>query len=1148
MAFFPHFKDEEMSIRHTLSSLYYLPFLVGITLWQFGCGGNSPDNVIIEGDNNLPGITLTSQNVAGDGSELVGIGSTIQITWKLTGELGTPIVKLYLDKDGNLKTTDDQIEITPSAGVDGNAKTFDFTPTTGLAQTGVDYTLVAKLFSGGNIFEETTPAQKIRIGDGGIIINSPAANQTLARGLPVNVTWNLTNNICEDLKDKLKFVRLYISSSTKFSEISAIEVTAEGEEIEACTGTYTIKTGEVDGLKLGTAYYVIARLYIDGIEAARSTSQGAFTATTSLNVTAPEREVVSNFQAIPVSWEVVGRSAAGLKVEIVAQPVGEANQETLVERIISQEFAADQGTGLADASKLPSGTYNLIVRLFERDASGAKISLDTAAAPGQVVIPNGYNGTFDLADMAAVETTNYSPIDGLVFEGFNIDEQLGFEVAGVGDITGDGFSDFLLFSRFDQQYTTGNAGGAYLILGQKAFPKKVINVNSVASPEDEGRVVNGSLLLLPMENLATMQPGSGKILGTYTAIGMPDVSGDQIGDLLIGCPDAAPLQISFENMTTSDVTIQDHFDLPRTIPAGGIGIEPAHVHPTIAFFNCPMGDSTINLGRQFGNQEDDWHYAPGDTIHVVFSVYPDDKTYTDIYVEHLGEKRGTTYLVTSQRLTQYNNKVYDLAKIGSPVEDGVSDTPTNPMETGRWIWWNRGSAMERCEMVTWYTPDAGWGTNLSVMGDINGDGYPNRIVTVPHQTVTDINGDSTEARSNAGLVQIHVGDVRYNSILTQVGQISYMWPDGYDSDPGYWNKTDGRDIVLDIIGSQTGSELSSAAGLGKFVQIPRENDENGDTTTDTTDTTDTTVESKTVTKYINGDYNNDQVPDLVLGAPGEASGTGDAQAGCIYIVPARAVFGRRTAVIDLADFNKQIPVNPDPSLAVPVLGVKVQGTVAGERLGEVVKPAGDFNGDGLADVMFSTPTASAGGKTQAGRLFIMFGQKNQLGDFTIEDVDSHLGTQLPAIIFEGENEFDNFGTRIVAVADVNGDGLDDILVAAPNADAPNKLDCGKIYLIYGKKNIVKTDPATGFKFVDYDNDNVPDDFWSAQDIGVELPGAVFLGEAANNHLQAMAQAGDVNGDGVGDFLIGAPNSNVSKVQQNAGKAYVVFGRKYVLPN
>jgi hypothetical protein len=212
-------------------------------------------------------------------------------------------------------------------------------------------------------------------------------------------------------------------------------------------------------------------------------------------------------------------------------------------------------------------------------------------------------------------------------------------------------------------------------------------------------------------------------------------------------------------------------------------------------------------------------------------------------------------------------------------------------------------------------------------------------------------------------------------------------------------------------------------------------------------------------------------------------------------------------------------------------------------LGDVVRPAGDFNGDGLADVMFSTPTADASGRAQAGRVFILFGKAGALGDYTLEDVDSHKGALLPGLIFEGQNDFDNFGTRICPVYDVNNDGIDDILVAAPNASAPGKNDCGKVYLIHGKKNIIKTDALTGFKYVDYDGDGVEDEFWNVQKIGEELPGAVFIGEAENNKLQAISAAGDVNGDHIGDFVIGAPYTNVSSVQNGAGKAYLIFGRK-----
>lgn len=1102
-----------MIIRRTLFPLYSLPVLLGISLCLTGCG-TSPDDIIIAGDSNIPSMQLTSLTNYGE-PVLIGIGSTYKITWVLTGDLESPVVKIYLQDP----TDESLIEITPTEGISADSGEYNFTPSKGLARTGYTYDVVAKLYAGGNIFDTRTANQGVRIGEGGINITTPSTSMTLARGLPLVATWTLTNNICQDLQDKVKYVHLYIDTVPNYRDGTSILITEEDEDVDACLGTYTIKTGEIQGLQLNTPYYIIGRLYIDGVEASRNASPGTFQTTASITVTAPINEIISNFQAVPVAWEVIGRSAAGLKVEFLAKVAGETDT---VDRVVSSEYSAEQGTGLADASKLPPGTYTIAVRLFERDAKGAKVILDTGTSSGRIIIPNGYLGSYDLSEMAAVKTRNYSPVDGVIFEGYNINDMVGFEVAGVGDINGDTFSDFMIFSRYQQQYTTGNAGGAFLIHGQESFTSPIVNVNSIGSPDQQTRLVDGTIMLLPLENLATMNPSTGIPYGKYTAIGLPDISNDKKGDILIGCPDAAPLDIIYTNLTTGDVTVTDHFRQTRIIPVGYSSSEPAHVHPWFDITG-PEGSSTITYTLTLNSSQTDLAYLPGDIIHVEVRPGP----HTVVYTEHPRNKRGTTYLLTSQRLNaeEYINDVYDLAKVGSPVEDGNSDAP-NPNADGRTIWFNFGGTMgdpSRPEMCTWTHFDENYGEAISVMGDIQGDGYPELLISIPKSTgydTADISGTSTP-RIGSGRVKFLNGIYRHTSISTAVGNIAWIWPSGDVNGPPFY--TDGVNWDLDIIGAQTGSRVTGAAGLGRFK-----------------DTANFGVE------YINSDFNGDQIPDMVVGAPGE-----DSDKGAIYVIGFRKIMGRRSLLIDLADMNVEIPVTGDPTLQVPIIGIKVLGTVAGEQLGQIVKPAGDFNGDGLADVMFSTPNASAGDRVQAGRVFIMFGQEDQIGDFTIEDVDSHLGTQLPALIFEGQNTGDHFGTRIVAVYDVNDDGLDDILVAAPDADAPTKTDCGKIYLIYGKKGIIKTDPrlpAGINKFVDYDGDGEPDEFWNVQKIGTELPGSVFIGEAANCHLQAISPAGDVNGDTIGDFIIGAPNTDINRVRTNAGKAYLIFGRKYVLPN
>jgi len=415
-------------------------------------------------------------------------------------------------------------------------------------------------------------------------------------------------------------------------------------------------------------------------------------------------------------------------------------------------------------------------------------------------------------------------------------------------------------------------------------------------------------------------------------------------------------------------------------------------------------------------------------------------------------------------------------------------------------------------------PDVRFGADLSMLPDRDGDGAPELLITAPQDNVTDITLADNPERAAAGMGIVLGSEVRWNSLWFQPGQIAW----GYSgSDPtSSGSATYQHPGQVNIFGATAGSNLTGVAGLGQFTDLTNLN------------------------SYTNGDFNGDSVPDIVAGAPGEGNG-----AGCIYILPVRPILGHRVDLVDLANFNKSIdaPTIQEPNLKVPVIGLKICGTVAGERLGDVVKPAGDFNGDGLADVIFATPKANASGRAEAGRVFLVFGQANQIGDYRLDDVSSLKGTQIPGLIFEGQGAFDHFGTRITAVYDVNGDGVDDILVAAPDADAPGKNDCGKIYLIYGKKNILKVDSATDFKYVDYDGDGTPDEFWSVQDIGTSLPGAVYIGEAEGDQLQAIAPAGDVNGDAIGDFLVGAPHATVSDVQKNAGKAYLIFGRKLVLP-
>jgi hypothetical protein len=179
----------------------------------------------------------------------------------------------------------------------------------------------------------------------------------------------------------------------------------------------------------------------------------------------------------------------------------------------------------------------------------------------------------------------------------------------------------------------------------------------------------------------------------------------------------------------------------------------------------------------------------------------------------------------------------------------------------------------------------------------------------------------------------------------------------------------------------------------------------------------------------------------------------------------------------------------------------------GDFSGWSVAIAGDMNGDGYEDLLigakFSDEYASF-----AGESYIVFGKKNGWA------MDNSLSN--PDASFRGEYSMDMSGEVVASAGDINGDGYDDILIAAPNNDE-NGTDSGQVYIILGK--------ATGWK----NNSNL------------SMMGASFWGEAESDHLgRAIGGGGDVNGDGFDDFLIGAPDNDEGGF--SGGQTYLILGR------
>lgn len=246
-----------------------------------------------------------------------------------------------------------------------------------------------------------------------------------------------------------------------------------------------------------------------------------------------------------------------------------------------------------------------------------------------------------------------------------------------------------------------------------------------------------------------------------------------------------------------------------------------------------------------------------------------------------------------------------------------------------------------------------------------------------------------------------------------------------------------------------------------------------------------------------GDINGDGLADIVLGAAytgafvGASKGTG----GVYVIYGSKAIMRRR----DLASQADLI--------------------ISGRRQAEGYALAmGDLNGDGLADLAIGAPFADgfvAFRKNKEGLVYVFLGRKNLVGQVDIaRDAD---------MIVSGAETLDFSGASL-AIADLNGDGMDELIVGVPISSAAldwSRRLSGTTYIVNGRKSFT---PRVDLK---------------------ETADVIIHGAAANEKAGTSLATGDFNGDGRKDILIGAPMASPEFNGENrggAGAAYIVFGR------
>jgi FG-GAP repeat len=249
------------------------------------------------------------------------------------------------------------------------------------------------------------------------------------------------------------------------------------------------------------------------------------------------------------------------------------------------------------------------------------------------------------------------------------------------------------------------------------------------------------------------------------------------------------------------------------------------------------------------------------------------------------------------------------------------------------------------------------------------------------------------------------------------------------------------------------------------------------------------------------DVNGDRRSDLLIGSP-ETDNLEREQSGSVYVV----FGGARSGQLDLATLTA---------------GFRIDGAETGDQTGWSVGRAGDVNGDGRADMVVGAPLADSNDRIESGSAFVV------LGKGSADGIDLSFSPSV-RLRLDGADTRERAGWSVAGAGDVNGDKRPDVVVGAPWANPNGRFFAGSAYVVFGQAASTTIDLAapggSGFR------------------IDGPTDGDIVFGGVG----WSVSGAGDVNGDGRADVIVGFPFYDAGQ-REDSGAAFVVFGKETPAP-